>query len=152
MQNYTDIDPESGFSTAFSVGGPAAAWRTSSRSGAIIGILTVMFTFMLGRDPGVVLDEPGRAAAEVVRQDAPDAARADPGDLDRRAVVSAVIAGFLPIGEAAELTNIGILLAFVVVCVGGDRAALPAARPAAHLPHAGHAGRAGDRAWSSRSG
>jgi APA family basic amino acid/polyamine antiporter len=32
-------------------------------------------------------------------------------------VVSAIIAGFLPIEEAAELTNIGILLAFVVVCV-----------------------------------
>jgi len=32
-------------------------------------------------------------------------------------VVSALIAGFLPIREAAELTNIGILLAFVVVCV-----------------------------------
>ena len=32
-------------------------------------------------------------------------------------VASALIAGFLPIGEAAELTNIGILLAFVVVCV-----------------------------------
>jgi len=32
-------------------------------------------------------------------------------------VVAAIIAGFLPIGEAAELTNIGILLAFVVVCI-----------------------------------
>ena len=32
-------------------------------------------------------------------------------------VASAVIAGFLPISEAAELTNIGILLAFVVVCI-----------------------------------
>ncbi|GAA2926556.1 hypothetical protein GCM10010446_08720 [Streptomyces enissocaesilis] len=31
-------------------------------------------------------------------------------------VASALIAGFLPIGEAAELTNIGILLAFAVVC------------------------------------
>jgi APA family basic amino acid/polyamine antiporter len=31
-------------------------------------------------------------------------------------VASALIAGFLPIREAAELTNIGILLAFVVVC------------------------------------
>lgn len=31
-------------------------------------------------------------------------------------IASALIAGFLPIGEAAELTNIGILLAFVVVC------------------------------------
>jgi APA family basic amino acid/polyamine antiporter len=32
-------------------------------------------------------------------------------------IASALIAGLLPIGEAAELTNIGILLAFVVVCV-----------------------------------
>jgi APA family basic amino acid/polyamine antiporter len=32
-------------------------------------------------------------------------------------VASAVIAGLLPIGEAAELTNIGILLAFAVVSV-----------------------------------
>ena len=32
-------------------------------------------------------------------------------------VGSALIAGFLPIRQAAELTNIGILLAFVVVCV-----------------------------------
>lgn len=31
-------------------------------------------------------------------------------------VASAAIAGFVPIGEAAELTNIGILLAFAVVC------------------------------------
>jgi APA family basic amino acid/polyamine antiporter len=30
-------------------------------------------------------------------------------------IVSALIAGFVKIGEAAELTNIGILLAFVVV-------------------------------------
>ena len=29
---------------------------------------------------------------------------------------SGLIAGFLPIAEAAELTNIGILLAFAVVC------------------------------------
>jgi basic amino acid/polyamine antiporter, APA family len=31
-------------------------------------------------------------------------------------VGSGLIAGFLPIAEAAELTNIGILLAFAVVC------------------------------------
>ena len=31
-------------------------------------------------------------------------------------VISAAIAGFVSIGTAAELTNIGILLAFVVVC------------------------------------
>ena len=32
-------------------------------------------------------------------------------------VASAVIAGLLPIAEVAELTNIGILLAFVLVCI-----------------------------------
>ena len=32
-------------------------------------------------------------------------------------IASAAIAGFLPIEEVAELTDIGILLAFVVVCV-----------------------------------
>ena len=31
-------------------------------------------------------------------------------------IASAVLAGVLPIGVVAELTNIGILLAFVVVC------------------------------------
>ena len=38
------------------------------------------------------------------------------GRRDSPPQTSAVIAGFLPIAEAAELTNIGILLAFVVVC------------------------------------
>jgi len=33
-------------------------------------------------------------------------------------VVSALIAGFLPIRAAAELTNIGILMAFIVVAIG----------------------------------
>lgn len=55
MQNYRDVDPESGFSTAF----------------ASVGL----------------------------------------------SGLASVIAGFLPIREAAELTNIGILLVFVVVCV-----------------------------------
>ncbi len=47
MQNYRDIDPESGFSSAFaSVGLSGLAIVIAV--GAIIGILTVMFTFMLG--------------------------------------------------------------------------------------------------------
>ncbi|MGP4087772.1 amino acid permease, partial [Streptomyces sp. KR55] len=115
MQNYTEIDPESGFSTAFkSVGLSGLADLIAV--GAIIGILTVMFTFMLGvtrvwfsmsRDgllpPWFAKTHPTRHVPTRVTWIV--------------GVASAAIAGFLPIGEAAELTNIGILLAFVVVCI-----------------------------------
>ncbi|NGO13858.1 amino acid permease [Streptomyces sp. HC44] len=115
MQDYKDIDPESGFSTAFQsvgLGGLANVIAV----GAIIGILTVMFTFMLGvtrvwfsmsRD-GLL---PKWFAKTHPTRHVPTRVTWIAG------VASAVIAGFLPIGEAAELTNIGILLAFVVVCV-----------------------------------
>jgi basic amino acid/polyamine antiporter, APA family len=115
MQNYRDIDPESGFSTAFAaVGLPGLA--TVIAVGAIIGILTVMFTFMLGvtrvwfsmsRDGLLPL---WFAKLHPVRR-VPSRVTWIVG------VASAVIAGLLPSREAAELTNIGILLAFVVVCV-----------------------------------
>ncbi|MYR44177.1 amino acid permease [Streptomyces sp. SID5910] len=114
MQNYKDIDPESGFSTAFkSVG--LSSLADVIAVGAIIGILTVMFTFMLGvtrvwfsmsRD-GLL---PKWFAKTHPTRHVPTRVTWIVG------VASALIAGFLPIGEAAELTNIGILLAFVVVC------------------------------------
>lgn len=114
MQNYTEVDPESGFSTAFqSVGLDALADVIAV--GAIIGILTVMFTFMLGvtrvwfsmsRD-GLL---PRWFAKTHPTRHVPVRVTWIVG------VASALIAGFLPIGEAAELTNIGILLAFAVVC------------------------------------
>ncbi|MGW7366418.1 amino acid permease [Streptomyces sp. NPDC054841] len=115
MQNYTEIDPESGFSSAFKsvgLGGLANVIAV----GAIIGIITVMFTFMLGvtrvwfamsRD-GLL---PHWFAKTSPKRHVPVRVTWIVG------VASAVIAGFLPIGEAAELTNIGILLAFVVVCI-----------------------------------
>ncbi|MEV8453224.1 amino acid permease [Streptomyces sp. NPDC052095] len=115
MQNYKDIDPESGFSTAFKsvgLGGLADVIAV----GAIIGILTVMFTFMLGvtrvwfsmsRD-GLL---PKWFAKTHPTRHVPTRVTWIVG------AASALIAGFLPIGEAAELTNIGILLAFVVVCI-----------------------------------
>ncbi|MEU3738087.1 MULTISPECIES: amino acid permease [unclassified Streptomyces] len=115
MQSYKDIDPESGFSTAFKsvgLGGLADVIAV----GAIIGILTVMFTFMLGvtrvwfsmsRD-GLL---PKWFAKTHKTRHVPTRVTWIVG------FASAAIAGFLPIGEAAELTNIGILLAFVVVCV-----------------------------------
>ncbi|MFI6511996.1 amino acid permease [Streptosporangium sp. NPDC050855] len=114
MQKYTEIDPESGFSTAFqSVGLRVLADLIAV--GAIIGILTVMFTFMLGvtrvwfsmsRD-GLL---PKWFARTHPTRHVPTRVTWIAG------VISAIIAGFLPIAEAAELTNIGILLAFVVVC------------------------------------
>ncbi|MFJ3305123.1 amino acid permease [Streptomyces sp. NPDC086549] len=114
MQKYTEIDPESGFSTAFkSVG--LSALADVIAVGAIIGILTVMFTFMLGvtrvwfamsRD-GLL---PAWFAKTHPTRHVPTRVTWIVG------AASAVLAGFVPIGEAAELTNIGILLAFVVVC------------------------------------
>ncbi|MGW2486219.1 amino acid permease [Streptomyces sp. NPDC001606] len=114
MQNYKDIDKKSGFSTAFkSVGLDRLADVIAV--GAIIGILTVMFTFMLGvtrvwfsmsRD-GLL---PRWFAKTHPTRHVPTRVTWIVG------VASAAIAGFVPIAEAAELTNIGILLAFVVVC------------------------------------
>ncbi|MEV5894838.1 amino acid permease [Nonomuraea fuscirosea] len=115
MQNYREIDPESGFSTAFASVG-LSGLATVIAVGAIVGILTVMFTFMLGvtriwfsmsRDG---LLPAWFAKLHPVRR-VPTRVTWIVG------AASAVIAGFLPIREAAELTNIGILLAFVVVCV-----------------------------------
>lgn len=115
MQNYTEVDKESGFATAFeSVG--LGGLANMIAVGAIIGILTVMFTFMLGvtrvwfsmsRD-GLL---PRWFAKTHPTRHVPTRVTWIVG------VLSAAIAGFMPIGEAAELTNIGILLAFVVVCV-----------------------------------
>ncbi|MFF6996862.1 amino acid permease [Streptomyces sp. NPDC008313] len=115
MQDYKEIDKESGFSTAFkSVG--LSGLADVIAVGAIIGILTVMFTFMLGvtrvwfsmsRD-GLL---PKWFAKTHPTRHVPTRVTWIVG------FASAAIAGFLPIGEAAELTNIGILLAFVVVCV-----------------------------------
>ncbi|MER6592692.1 amino acid permease [Micromonospora purpureochromogenes] len=115
MQNYREIDPESGFSSAFASVG-LSGLASVIAVGAIIGILTVMFTFMLGvtrvwfsmsRDG---LLPSWFAKVHPVRR-VPTRVTWIVG------AGSALIAGFLPIREAAELTNIGILLAFVVVCI-----------------------------------
>lgn len=113
MQHWTKIDTESAFSTAFqSVG--LTGFADVIAIGAIIGIATVLFSFMLGasriwyamsRD-GLL---PGWFAQVHPKHQVPHRPTWIIG------VVSALIAGFTPIIDAAELTNIGILLAFVVV-------------------------------------
>ncbi len=114
MVNYTEVDSESAFAQAFSdVGLPGIATLISV--GAILGIATVMFTFMfavtrvwfaMARD-GLL---PRWFAAVDTKHHVPVRVTWIVG------IGSALIAGFTPIAEAAELTNIGILLAFAVVC------------------------------------
>ncbi|WP_232384673.1 amino acid permease [Actinomadura violacea] len=115
MVDYRDINPNAAFSSAFkSVGLNTVGIIIAV--GAILGVLTVLFTFMMGatrvwfsmsRD-GLL---PGWFARTHPTRHVPTRITWILG------AASAVIAGFLPIAEAAELTNIGILLAFIVVCV-----------------------------------
>ncbi|MBT1001241.1 amino acid permease [Paenarthrobacter sp. DKR-5] len=114
MQNYKDIDPKAGFASAFSsVGLPVIASIISVF--AVLSILTVMLTFLLGvtrvwfsmsRD-GLL---PGWFS-KVDRHGTPQRVTWIAG------VASAFLAGIFPIRAVADLTNIGILAAFVVVCL-----------------------------------
>jgi APA family basic amino acid/polyamine antiporter len=115
MQNYREIDPESGFSSAFASVG-LSGLASVIAAGAIIGILTVMFTFMLGvTRVWFSMSRDGLLPQWFAKL---HPVRRVPSRVTWIAGIgSAIIAGFLPIREATELTNIGILLAFVVVCV-----------------------------------
>ena len=114
MVNYRDIDSEAAFSSAFrDVGLPLVGAIVAV--GAILGILTVLFTFLMGASRvGYSMSRDGLLPAWVGKTSA--ATHAPTRVTWILGVAAALIAGFLPIGEAAELTNIGILLAFVVVC------------------------------------
>lgn len=115
MVHYTQINPDSGFSSAFSsVGLPAVGVVIAI--GAILGIVTVCFSFMLGASRlWYALSRDGlmpRWFGQLhPRRRVPHRATWVLG------AVAAVLAGLLPVEEAAELTNIGILFAFVLVCL-----------------------------------
>jgi basic amino acid/polyamine antiporter, APA family len=115
MQDYRDINPKSGFASAFAAVG-LSGLASVIAVGAIIGILTVMFTFMLGvTRVWYSMSRDGLLPRWFARL---HPTRRVPSRVTWIAgVASAVIAGLLPIRQAAELTNIGILLAFVVVCI-----------------------------------
>jgi basic amino acid/polyamine antiporter, APA family len=114
MVKYSEVDPESAFAQAFE--GVGLPWIATLISvGAILGIATVMWTFMyavtrvwfsMSRD-GLL---PKWFAAVSPKHRVPVRVTWIVG------IGSGLIAGFLPIRQAAELTNIGILLAFAVVC------------------------------------
>src|SRR6478735_4273533 len=114
MQNYKDIDPAAGFASAFQgVGLPVIATIISVF--AVLSILTVMLTFLLGvtrvwfsmsRDgllPGWFAKTDHRGTPQRVTWIG--------------GIASAFLAGVFPIKAVADLTNIGILAAFVVVCL-----------------------------------
>ncbi|EME52097.1 amino acid permease [Amycolatopsis decaplanina] len=115
MVNYKDIDSEAAFSSAFA--GLGMKWLGLIIAvGAIIGITTVLFTFLMGASRvGYSMSRDGLLPKWFGKT---HPVRKVPSRMTWvLGIASAIIAGLLPIGEAAELTNIGILLAFVVVCV-----------------------------------
>ncbi|GAA0495964.1 amino acid permease [Streptomyces olivaceiscleroticus] len=115
MQDYRRIDVHSPFSSALASVGLGGLGMVVA-VGAIIGITTSAFANMLAvsrvwysmsRD-GLL---PRYFARNHPRRQVPTRVIWPVG------IGSALIAGFLPIREAADLTNIGILMAFIVVAV-----------------------------------
>jgi basic amino acid/polyamine antiporter, APA family len=114
MQNYQDIDPTAGFASAFtSAGLPVIASIISVF--AVLSIMTVMLTFLLGvTRVWFSMSRDGLLPpwfAKVDRHGTPQRVTWIAG------IGSAVLAGVFPIRAVADLTNIGILSAFIVVCV-----------------------------------
>jgi APA family basic amino acid/polyamine antiporter len=115
MVSYRDINTDAPFSAAFaSVGLPLLGAIIAA--GAIFGILTVLFTFLMGASRvGYAMSRDGLLPAWLSKthpvHKVPSRITWILGS------VSAVLAGFMSLEEAAQLTNIGILLAFIVVCI-----------------------------------
>jgi APA family basic amino acid/polyamine antiporter len=112
MQKYTELSDNAAFAAAFnSVGLPEFAKVIAF--GAILGIITVLFSFSLGASRiWFAISRDGLLPGWFAKTNA----RHSPSrTVWIVGIISAGIAGLVPIGDAAELTNIGILLAFVVV-------------------------------------
>lgn len=112
IQKYSQLSDTAAFGVAFdSVGLPTFAKVVAF--GAIIGIITVLFSFSLGASRiWYAISRDGLLPGWFAKTNA----RHSPyRPVWIVGIISAGIAGFVPIGDAAELTNIGILLAFVVV-------------------------------------
>ena len=112
MVNYTQLSDTAAFAFAFE----SVNLDTFARIvalGAIVGIITVLFSFSLGASRvWFAISRDGLLPgwfAHTNKRHSPSRPVWIVG------IVAAAIGGFVPIGDAAELTNIGILLAFIVV-------------------------------------
>jgi len=112
MVKYTALSDNAAFAAAFSsVGLPNFAKIVAF--GAILGIITVLFSFSLGASRiWFAISRDGLLPAWFAKTNARHSPHRPVWIVG---IISAGIAGLVPIGDAAELTNIGILLAFVVV-------------------------------------
>ena len=114
MQSWTEIDPTAAFAVAFqSVGLPVIATIISAF--AVVSILTVMLTFLLGVSRvWFSMSRDGllpKWFSGTDRKGTPQRVTWIAG------IAAAVLSGVFPIRLIADLTNIGILAAFVVVCI-----------------------------------
>jgi APA family basic amino acid/polyamine antiporter len=114
MQDYRDLADAAAFGVAFeSVGLDGFAKVVAL--GAIVGIITVLFSFTLGASRvWYAISRDGLLPSWFARTNKQHSPHRPVWIVG---IVSAAIAGLVPIGDAAELTNIGILLAFIVVSV-----------------------------------
>jgi len=115
MQNYQDINTKSPFSSALSSVGMAWA-GTVVAVGAVIGITTSALANMLAvTRVWFSMSRDGLLPAWFAKND--PKRHVPTRVIWLVGIGSAIIAGFLPIREAADLTNIGILMAFIVVAI-----------------------------------
>lgn len=112
MVNHTKLSDSAAFAFAFE----SVNLHTFARIvalGAIVGIITVLFSFALGASRiWFAISRDGLLpgwSAHINAKHSPSRPVWIVG------IVAAAIGGFVPIGDAAELTNIGILLAFISV-------------------------------------
>ncbi|WP_051549209.1 amino acid permease [Nocardioides sp. URHA0032] len=112
MVDYQDLSGTAAFSEAFqSVG--LGGFSKVVAVGAIVGIVTVLFSFTLGASRvWYAISRDGLLPAWFAKTNEHHSPSRPVWIVG---IVSAGIAGFVSIGDTAELTNIGILLAFVVV-------------------------------------
>ena len=116
MQNYTDLDSAAPLSEAFKAVGQEWA-ATLITIGALAGLTTVVMILLLGQTrvlfsmarDGLL---PRQMAQVHPRTGTPYKITVGVG------IVVALMAGFIPLDELAELVNIGTLFAFTVVAIG----------------------------------
>ncbi|RBY77992.1 amino acid permease [Blastococcus sp. TF02-09] len=116
MQNYQDLNPEAPLAGAFSAVG-LEFFATLISIGALIGLTSVVMILMLGQSRVLFAMSRDRLlppwlAAVHPRYGTPYRITIATG------LLVTVLAGLVPLGELAELVNIGTLAAFLLVSIG----------------------------------